>query len=264
MERRFKVIFQPSGRRGEIEEGKTVLDASKELGVEIESLCGGNRACGKCRIKLEEGTYEKYGITSSSQHLSAFSDEEGKFITPEEKGEGYRLSCVAEITGDVLIFIPEESRAEKQVIRKAATDRRIELNPAIKLYAIDLIAPSFQDPLGDFERLKNALLEKVHLPSLDIAFDTLLKLSRALRKGKWKVTVAVWMDREIIDVKPGRVEEAYGVAVDVGTTTVAAYLCNLQTGKLVSTHSMMNPQVIFGEDVMSRITFVMAHPEDGL
>ena len=264
MERRFKVIFQPSGRRGEIEEGKTILEASRELGVEIESLCGGQRSCGKCKIKLEEGYFERYGITSSSQHLSPFSSEEEEFISVSEKAGGYRLGCVAQVKGDVLIFVPEESRAEKQVIRKAATDRRIELNPAIRLYYVELIPPTFQDPLGDFERLKNALLEKVHLPSLNIAYDTLLKLSRALRKGKWKVTVAVWMDREIIDVKPGRVEEAYGVAVDVGTTTVAAYLCNLQTGKLVATHSMMNPQVTFGEDVMSRITFVMAHPEDGL
>jgi uncharacterized 2Fe-2S/4Fe-4S cluster protein (DUF4445 family) len=261
---KFKVIFQPSGRRGEIEEGKTILEASRDLGVEIESLCGGAKSCGKCKIKLEEGSFERHGITSFSRNLSPFTTEEEKFIGDLEKAEGYRLACSAEIKGDILIFVPEESRAEDQVIRKAASEKQIKLNPAIRLYEVDLIPPTFQDPLGDFERLKNALDEKYRLSSLDIDYQTLLGLPRALRRGKWKVTVAIWMEKEIIDVRPGKVEEAYGLAVDIGTTTVAAYLCNLQTGELVATRSMMNPQVAFGEDVMSRITYVMTHPEDGL
>ena len=248
---KYRVIFQPSGRRGEIEEGKTVLEASRELGVDIESLCGGQQSCGKCRVKLEEG------------HLSPFTDEEKKFISDEEKASGYRLGCVARFEGDVLLFVPEESRAEQQVIRKAATERQIALNPAIRLYEVELVPPTFHNPMGDFERLRNALNEKYPLSSLAIDYQALLRLSRALRQGKWEVTVALWMEKEIIDVKPGKVEDAYGLAVDVGTTTVAAYLCNLRNGKVVATHSMMNPQVTFGEDVMSRITYVMAH-EDGL
>ncbi|HSB07581.1 MAG TPA: ASKHA domain-containing protein [Thermodesulfobacteriota bacterium] len=250
--KQFKVIFQPSGRRGEIEEGKTILEASRELGAGIESLCGGQRACGKCKIKLEEGK------------ISPFSEEEERFISESEKRDGFRLACAAEIRGDVLIFIPEESRAEEQVVRKAATERTIELNPAIRLFPVKLRPPSFHDPLGDFERLKNALHENYQLSSLHIDYPALLKLPRTLRKGNWEVTVVTWMEREVIDVKPGKIEDSYGLAIDVGTTTVAGYLCNLQTGKLISTHSMMNPQVAFGEDVMSRITFVMTHPEDGL
>lgn len=248
----FKVIFQPSGRRGEIDEGETVLEASRELGVGIESLCGGAKACGKCRIRLEEGD------------LSPFTTEEENFISPSERGEGYRLACAAEIRGDALLFVPEESRAEKQVIRKSATDRKIKLNPAVRLFEVKLTPPTFQDPLGDFERLGNALKERHDLSSLGIDYPALLRLPQALRQGKWTVTVAVWMEKEIIDVRPGKVEDAYGLAIDVGTTTVAAYLCNLRTGALVATHSMMNPQVTFGEDVMSRITYVMTHPEDGL
>ena len=249
----FRVIFQPSGRRGEIKEGQTVLEASRELGVEIESLCGGARACGKCKVKLEEGD------------LSPFTEEEAKFINNEEKATGCRLGCVAQVRGDATIFVPEESRAEKQVIRKTATERAIQLNPAVRLFEVEIIPPTFQDPLGDFERLRNALSEKYPLlSSLDIDYQALLKLPRAIRQGKWQVAVAIWMEKEIIDVRPRGNGEIYGMAIDVGTTTVAAYLCDLQTGRLVSTHSMMNPQVAFGEDVMSRITYVMAHPENGL
>ena len=261
---KFKVIFQPSGRRGEVEQGTTVLEASRDLGVEIKSACGGTKTCGKCKIRLVEGYFERYGVTSLSRSLSPFAAEEEEFITDSEKREGYRLACAAQVQGDALLFIPEESRAEKQVIRKAAGEKQIKLNPAVRLFEVKLAPPTFQDPLGDFERLRNALNEKYGLSPLDIDHPTLLRLSRAIRRGKWEVTVAVWMEKEIIHVAPGKEGKAYGLAVDVGTTTVAAYLCNLQTGELVSTRSMMNPQVTFGEDVMSRITYVVTHPENGL
>ena len=261
---KFKVIFQPSGRRGEVEQGTTVLEAARELGVEIKSVCGGTKVCGKCKIRPLEGYFERYGITSLFRNLSPFAAEEEEFIDGTEKGEGYRLACAAQIRGDVLLFVPEESHAERQVIRKAAGKKQIKLNPAVLLFEVKLAPPTFQDPLGDFERLKNALNEKYGLSPLDIDHPTLLRLPRAIRQGKWEVTVAIWMEKEIIDVVPGKEGKAYGMAVDVGTTTVAAYLCNLQTGDLVSTQSMMNPQVAFGEDVMSRITYVVAHPENGL
>ncbi len=262
--RKHRVIFQPSGRRGEIEEGKTVLEASRELGVEIESLCGGQRSCGKCKVKLEEGHLERYGITSLTRNLTAFTLEEENFITDKEKSEGYRLACSAEVKGDILIFVPEESRAEKQVIRKEAGEKEIRLNPAIRLYHLKITPPTFHDPLGDFERVMESLNKNHRLSSLTIDYPTLLKLSKTLRQGNWEITAAIWMEREIIDVKPGRIEDVYGLAVDIGTTTVAGYLCNLRNGKLIATESMMNPQVTFGEDVMSRITYVLTHPEDGL
>jgi len=260
----FQVIFQPSGRRGEVEEGKTILETSRELGVEIESICGGERSCGKCKVKLEEGFFERYGINSNPKHLFPFTEEEGKFINEIEKKEGYRLACAAQIKGNVLIFIPEESRAGKQVVRKAATERKIELNPAIQLYYMELSPPSFQDLHGDLDRLKKVLLEKYRLSSLDIDYFALLKLPGVLRQAGWKVTAVIWMEKEILDIKPGKVENAYGVAIDVGTTTVAAYLCNLKSGEVMATESMMNPQISYGEDVMSRISYVVNHPEDGL
>jgi uncharacterized 2Fe-2S/4Fe-4S cluster protein (DUF4445 family) len=250
--KKFQVIFQPSGARGEVPEGKNVLEASRELGAEVESICGGKRACGKCRVRLVDG------------RLSPFTDEESKFITELEKADGYRLGCAAQIEGDVLIFIPEESRAGKQVIRKAATQRAIQLKPAIQLYYLELSPPSLHDPRGDLDRLKEGLRERYHLSSLDIDYLALLKLPAVLRLADWKVTVAIWTEKEILDIKPGKVEDAYGLAVDIGTTTVAAYLCNLRNGEVVATESMMNPQMSYGEDVMSRISYTVTHPDDGL
>ena len=249
--KKYQVIFLPSGRRGEVPEGKTVIEASRELGVGIESLCGGKRSCGKCKIKWVQGD------------LSPFTEEEGKLITESERTEGYRLGCAAQILGNVQIFIPEESRTQEQVVRKEASERSIELKPAIALQFVELSPPSLHDPLGDFDRLQKALSEKYHLPKIRIDYPALLRLSHVLRQGHWKVTVATWMDKEILDVKPGRADDLYGIAIDVGTTTIAAYLCNLSSGELVATQSMMNPQVVYGEDVMSRITYTVTHP-DGL
>jgi len=257
----FQVIFQPSGRRGDITGDKTILEASRELGVEIESLCGGVQNCGKCKIKLETGHFERYGITSLQEHLSPFAEEENEFINEKERAEGYRLACAAHIQGDVLIFVPEESRIGKQVIRKEATQRSIVLRPAISLYYLELPPPTLHDLLGDFDRLHEALRENHSLPSLGIDYPMLLKLPSALREGQWKVTVAVWMDREIIDIRPGKATDIYGLAVDVGTTTVAAYLCHLRTGELIATETIMNPQVVYGEDIMSRIAYTTNQPE---
>jgi len=249
--KKFQVIFQPTGKRGLIEEGKTVLEASRELGVGIESLCGGEKTCGKCKVKILEGK------------LSPFTNEEGKWITESERSEGYRLSCSARIKGNALILIPEESSIQKQVVRKEIAQRSIELNPAILPYYVELHPPSFSDLLSDFERLKKTLSEQYHLPSLEIDIPALLNLPCALREGNWRVTAVVWMNRTILDVRPGRVTELFGFAVDVGTTTVAGYLCNLHTGEVVLTESIMNPQVVYGEDVMSRINYTMTH-SDGL
>jgi len=247
----FQVVFQPSGRKGEVPGGKTVIEASRELGIEIESLCGGVRNCGKCKIKLVEG------------HLSPFTDEEAEFITGVERLEGYRLACSAQIKGDVIIHIPEESLAKKQIVRKDVRERPTEVKPAISLHYLELSPPTLHDTLGDFDRLQEALSEKYHLPSLEIDYQALLRLQSVLREGNWKTTVAVWMGREIIDIMAEKVDKAYGLAVDIGTTTIAGYLCNLTSGEVIATESMMNPQVIYGEDVMSRITYAVIHP-DGL
>jgi len=258
-----KVIFQPSGRRGEIKKGVSIIEASRELGVDIDALCGEKRVCGKCKVRIEEGSFEKPGIHSTLKNVSPWQEEEKKFINEDQKREGYRLGCCAKIQGDVLIFVPEESRAGKQVVSKAARDIHIERNPAVKYYYVEVSEPTLESPTADLERILDELNKKYALKDLDTDYVALRKLPSQLREGLWKITVAVWMDKEIIRVLPGKIEDYYGMAIDVGTTTVAAYLSNLATMEVIDTVSMMNPQCKYGEDVMSRISYHMMH-QDGL
>jgi len=259
-----KVIFQPSGRRGLVPRGISLIEASRLLGADIEALCGEKKVCGKCKVRIEEGFFEKYGIESKRSHVSPWQqEEEEKFINAADKEAGFRLGCVTRIEGDLLIFVPEESRAGKQIVSKAARDIEIEHNPAVKLYTIEVDKPSFENPTGDYERICNELKKRHGLDNLTVDLPTLRQLPTALRKGGWKVTLSVWMDREIIRVRPGKFDTSYGVAIDIGTTTVAAYFCDLSTMEVIDTVSLMNPQCKYGEDVMSRITYHMMN-KDGL
>lgn len=256
------LILMPSGRRGQVQRGQTVLDAARELGVEIESICGGRQTCDKCRVIVAEGHFDKHGIESKDDHLTPRTEEERAMLekagTPEQ-----RLSCNARIQGDLLITIPESSRAQKQIIRKTATERAIEIDPAIRQYYVEVDKAQLGLHRGDWGRLQDALAEQWGLIKLSIELQTLQHLQAALRKESWKVTVTVWDNKRVIDVQPGYQEGAYGLAVDVGSTTIASFLCDLRTGELLATESMMNPQVSYGEDLMSRISFAMSNP-DGL
>jgi uncharacterized 2Fe-2S/4Fe-4S cluster protein (DUF4445 family) len=257
------VIFQPSGSRGRIEEGGNLLEASRELGVDIESVCGSQKTCGKCKVRVQEGFFERHGIRSLAENLSPLVEEEKELLTKQEISNGYRLACMTRVLGDVLLFVPEESRGGGQVVRKEVTQREIKLNPAIKTYTVTLDKPTLEDPKADCERLIADLQSRHDLGELSADMPALAGLSRALRKGDWQVTVAVWMDKRIIRVVPGESMSCLGLAIDIGTTTVAGYLCDLSTGAVIATHSLMNPQVTYGEDVMSRVTYIMTH-EDGL
>ncbi len=258
------VIFQPSGRRGEVPKGCNIIEASRLLGVDIEALCGETKVCGKCIVRIEEGNFEKYNIQSSMDHVTPWQDElESKFINSENRKKGFRLGCVANIEEDILVFVPEESRAGKQVVSKAARDINIDSNPAVTIYTIELKKPDFEDKIGDWERLCNGLAREYGLTDLTIDIFTLRELPGALRAKEWTVTVSIWNDREVIRIQPGRIKQAYGIAIDVGTTTCAGYLCNLNTMEVIATSSIMNPQCKYGEDVMARITFHMTTP-DGL
>ena len=258
-----RIIFQPSGRRGEVDKGISIIEAARRIGVDIETLCGEKRVCGKCKVKIEEGFFEKYAVQSGSGHVSPWQEEEGKFIRDEEREEGYRLGCCATIKGDLLVFVPEESRAGKQVVSKAARDIPVAWNPAVKLYFVEVGEPTIEDPTADFERILGYLERHYGLKHLHVDYLVLRDLPDRLREGKWQATVAIWMDKEIIRILPGKVRDYFGMAIDIGTTTVAAYLCNLASMEVVETVSMMNPQCKYGEDVMSRISYHTSH-EDGL
>ena len=257
------VIFQPSGRRGAVPLGISVVEASRLLGVDIEAPCGEKQACGKCKIRIEEGEFEKFGLASRADHAGAWQDCESACISAEERRAGYRLGCVATVRGDLLVFVPGASRAGKQVVSKAARSIPIDLDPAVKHYYIEMKAPTLEDPTADLERVREALADQhgLRAPLCDIF--ALRGLSRALRAGNWRITASIWMDREIIRFKPGKTDTGYGLAIDIGTTTLAAYLCDLNTGKVLDTLSTINPQVRYGEDVVSRITYHMGN-SDGL
>jgi uncharacterized 2Fe-2S/4Fe-4S cluster protein (DUF4445 family)/NADPH-dependent glutamate synthase beta subunit-like oxidoreductase len=255
------VIFQPSGRRDYVQKGKTIKEASVALGVDIEGVCGEKAICGKCRVRAEQGVFEKYGIESSREHLSPMGPTERKFFNLQQERSGLRLACQAHILDDVVIFVPEESRMGKQVIRKAAKEINIELKPAVKKYYVEVPKATLEDTRGDWERLEIELEKSHGLKNLAIDYQALMSLQEMVRQGDWKVTVSIWMNEEVIKVEPGLVRKAHGLAVDVGTTTVAGYLCDLTDGKVVATASMMNPQVVYGEDVMSRISYTMTYPE---
>lgn len=254
---RYTVVFQPSGVRGKVEDGATVLEASRQTGADIESICGGKGTCGKCRVRIEEGYFPKYGINSSMASVTAKGEASEKLLTTKQLRRNYRLACQTRIHGDVVVFVPEESRKGQQVVRKEATVRNIRLKPAVKKYYVELKPATLHDNIGDFERLQTGLAEKFKLRGLTIDYPALLKLQNTVREGKWKVTVSVWNRQEIIDIESGQVDKGYGLAVDIGTTTVAGYLCDFTTGEVLATDAMMNPQVAYAEDVMSRIGYAV-------
>ncbi|MCC6189109.1 MAG: DUF4445 domain-containing protein [Anaerolineales bacterium] len=258
------VIFQPAGSRGLIEEGTTILDAARSLGVEIETPCGGRLMCSKCRVRVEAGFFERFGIESGPQHLNPVLDKERSFFHSKGLTEpNLRQSCVATIHGPVVVFVPEESRAVKQLIRKSARELNIAIQPAVQRYFVELKPATLHDPLGDWERLQAALADQHGLTGLRLDFGVLRELQRQVRSGEWKVTALVWQGQEVIRVVPGFAEYALGLAVDVGTTTMAGFLCDLDSGHVLATESLMNPQTPYGDDVMARITYAMTH-SDGL
>lgn len=258
------VIFQPSGSRGHVEEGTLLLEAARQMGVEIEATCGGRLMCSKCRVRIEEGQFERFGIESSMEHLNPVLEKEKEFFASRGLTEpNWRQSCQAEVRGPLVVFVPEESRAVKQVVRKSARELKIPVRSAVRRYYVEMAPATLHDPTGDWERLQDALKTEYGLEGLNIDYRTLIGLQAAIREGEWNVTVHVWMDREVIKVDPGFTEYGLGLAVDVGTTTVAGYLCDLDTGVVLGTASMMNPQTPYGDDVMARITYAMTQP-DGL
>ena len=261
---RHTVIFQPSGRRGTVDEGKTILTAARELGVDMETPCGGAGICGKCKVKIAEGSFDKIGITSKMSSLSPLLEAEMDRLKESEIADSYRLACCAKVQGDILVFVPEESRGARQIILEGGKQREILVEPAVRNYYIEMVPATLADQVDDFKRLQNALTEKYGLGNIGhIDYPEVVKLSHTIRAANWKVTVSVWKGQEIIRITPGLVENFWGIAVDIGSTTVAAYLCNLKTGESSVIKSMMNPQITFGEDILSRITYTLRN-ENGL
>ncbi|MDD5093341.1 MAG: ASKHA domain-containing protein [Dehalococcoidia bacterium] len=248
--------------RGTIDDGKTIMEASQELGVPIEGVCGAQALCGKCQVRIKERLFAEYGMASGSGAVSPLSESEKKLLSDEEKRQGYRLACQTHVHGDIMVFVPEQSRGQEQIVRKQATPRTIELKPAVRKYCVEMAPPTLRDSLGDWDRLRIELHRRFNLSNLTIDFQVMTDLQKVVRQGNWIVSASVWMDNEVIRVEPGHESGSYGIAVDIGTTTLAGYLCDLESGEVVATESMMNPQAVYGDDVMTRISYTMGN-QDG-
>jgi len=254
------VVFTPSGKRGRFPVGTPLLQAARYLNVDIDSVCGGRGICGRCQIFVSEGEFAKFGITSSADSLEPITAPELKYAERRELKPGRRLSCHTKVLNDIVVDVPAESQVHHQMVRKDAEHHDIDINPLVRLYYVEVQEPDMHDPSGDLRRLLNALEADWQL--LDISCDVALlaTIQPILRKGNWGVTVAVRQGEQVVALWPGLKESIYGVAVDVGSTTVAAHLCNLSSGEVVATSGVMNPQIRFGEDLMSRVSYVMMNP----
>jgi len=254
------VVFSPSGKRGRITTGTTVLQAARGLGVDIDSVCGGHAMCGRCQVDVIEGELPKHGIDSRADNLSAPGNVEQQFLVGDGADSGRRLSCHAKIEGDVAIDVPASSQVHRQVIRKEYEAHDIDLDPVVQPCFVELTPPDIHLPDGDLQRVFAALRRDWQLDGLTCSLRAMQQLQDALRQGDWQITVAVRKNREIIAVWPGLKERLYGVAIDVGSTTVAAQLCDLRNGDLLASAGKMNPQIRFGEDLMSRVSYIMSNP----
>ncbi|KPD11929.1 ASKHA domain-containing protein [Phaeobacter sp. 11ANDIMAR09] len=257
------VIFTPSGKRGNFPVGTPVLTAARQLGVDLDSVCGGRGICSKCQITPSYGEFSKHGVNVSDDALTEWNKVEQRYKDKRGLIDGRRLGCQAQIQGDVVIDVPPESQVHRQVVRKRAEVRDITMNPSTRLFYVEVEEPDMHKPSGDMERLIEALDDQWQLKDVKTDLHILQCLQPALRKGQWKVTVAVHLGDEshppkIMHIWPGYYEgTVYGLAVDLGSTTIAAHLCDLQSGEVIASSGIMNPQIRFGEDLMSRVSYSM-------
>ena len=260
------VIFTPSGKRGRFPVGTPVLTAARQLGVDLDSVCGGRGICSKCQITPSYGEFPKHGVTVAADALSEWNAVEQRYDDKRGLKTGRRLGCQATIQSDVVIDVPPESQVHKQVVRKRAEAREITMNPSVRLFYVEVQEPDMHEPSGDLERLTRAIAEQWQINDVKADPRVLPELQPTLRKGKWTVTIALHMGEEddrprIMHLWPGYHDgTVYGLATDLGSTTIASHLCDLQTGEVVASSGLMNPQIRFGEDLMSRVSYAMMNP----
>lgn len=255
------VIFTPSGRRGRFATGTTVLDAARALGVDIDSVCGGRGLCGRCQVEQGSGEFPKHGITSLPDHLSPPAEREADYRRHHGMAPDRRLSCAVELRGDALIDVPPESQVHRQVVRKGIEVRPFDIDPVVRLYYLEVTAPTLELPKPDVRRVLDGLAAEWGLADVEVGLEAMRAVQAALHEGDWKLTVAVRDDRRVIAAWPGFRDRAFGVAIDVGSTTIAGHLADLSDGAVLASAGTMNPQIRFGEDLMSRVSYAMLHPE---
>jgi uncharacterized 2Fe-2S/4Fe-4S cluster protein (DUF4445 family) len=257
------VVFTPSGRRGRFPAGTGVLDAARTLGVDIDSVCGGRGLCGRCQVTQAVGDFPKHGLVSAPNHLSENRDAATEYGERNPLPDGRRLACTAHLLGDAVIDVPPESQVHRQVVRKelGALARPLEVDPVLRLHLVEVAPADLASPRGDLARLTDALAREWGLTGLTADLPVIAGLHAALDAGAGRVTAAVHGGTRITAVWPGFRDAAVGVAVDVGSTTIAGHLADLADGRVLASRGVMNPQIRFGEDLMSRVSYAMLHAD---
>ncbi|MDA2954950.1 MAG: ASKHA domain-containing protein, partial [Actinomycetota bacterium] len=261
MERR--VVFTPSGLDGVVQDGVTVLEAARQLGADIDSVCGGRGICGRCQITPSNGVFAKWGITVTESSLSGLAETETNYRAKRALVPGNRLGCAARICGDVVIDVPAISQVHRQIVRKDLDLEPITVDPSFGLYYLTVPEAQLGDSISAADALANAVATQHKCRAPQVARRALNTLHNAMTKSDGELTVAVRFTKnldQIVAAWPGFVDTAYGIAVDVGSTTVAGHLCELLTGEIIGSYGVMNPQIRFGEDLMSRVSYVMMNP----
>ncbi len=257
------VVFVPSGRRGRFPSGTPILEAARSLGVDLDTVCGGRGICGRCQVVPSFGEFPKHGIRATPDSLSEWNRVEERFRAKRGLPNGRRLGCQATALSDIVVDVPPESQVHRQVVRKSADSRPLALDVATRLRFVTVDPPDMHRPSSDLERLLAALREQWQVEPVEASHRLLPKLQQTLRTGNWEVTCVLQQASEdepwrLLDVKPGFFDgDLYGLAIDVGSTTVACHLTSLSDGRVVAATGVMNPQIRFGEDLMSRVSYAM-------
>ncbi|MGD2073142.1 MAG: ASKHA domain-containing protein [Candidatus Thorarchaeota archaeon] len=238
------ITFQPSGKRITMKKGCTILEAAHSLGIPIRAECGGKGLCGKCKVQIKK-------VPSTDQELVDEDEIQSAFLSESELNQGYRLACKVTIDDDVTVYIPDDSLLKKQRILIEGVSRKIILDPYIKKIFLKLPEPSLEDNRSDMERIRDSLEYNIARVSL----ETLQKVPLTLRESNYEVTLVLLGD-ELVECERGdTTDRCFGVAFDIGTTTVVGYLVDLNSGEEHAVCARMNPQIRFGDDVISRINF---------
>ncbi len=259
-----RIVFTPSGLNGRVESGTTVLDAARQLGVDLDSVCGGRGICGRCQVSVAVGDFPKWAVSVRTDHLTAPESLELDYHGARPLVDGLRLGCGARVTGDVVIDVPAQSQIHKQVVRKAANVDGLVVDPVTTLHFVKV--DDNPEGLSVTSLVADRLAAEWAIPEVRFRFDVLSELHRATAEPGSGLTVAVRRTDDgatgplVVGVQPGFVDRIVGAAIDIGSTTVAGHLCDLATGEFLAGAGRMNPQIRFGEDLMSRVSYVMMNP----
>ncbi|MFW6458090.1 MAG: ASKHA domain-containing protein [Halodesulfurarchaeum sp.] len=249
-----RVSFDPEDVAVEVEAGQTILEAAEAGNVGIEGLCGGKGLCGTCMVQVED-----------EEALSPIDPDEREVLEADQLESGYRLGCRAQVEADLSVFVPAASRSEGEIVMTEGQEIDFEHDPSIKRYQLEFPAPTLEDTLPDRERLFEALETDYGLGVDDIDRVALTTLPETIRAGKdddtVQVTATVHDEATVLGVDPGRAGPAYGLAIDIGTTTLAIYLLNLRTGEVEGVSSKINPQSAHGGDIVSRVQYSTSEPD---